>query len=65
MQSLSQHTFLSKKKKYKEIVIFHNEKVRFNVLKKVYIYMSPLVIKHFPIDAKFIVFELILYILYI
>ena len=24
--------------------------------------MSPLVIKHFPIDAKFIVFELILYI---
>lgn len=27
-----------------------------------YIYVSPLVIKHFPIDAKFIVFELILYI---
>jgi len=42
VQSLSQHTFLSNKK-YKEIVIFHNE-VNFNVLK---IYMSPLVIKLF------------------
>jgi hypothetical protein len=46
--------YQTKKKEYKEIVIFHNEEVNFNVLK---IYMSPLVIKLFPIDTKFIIFN--------
>jgi len=40
-------------KRYKEIVIFHNEERKFNVLK---IYMSPLVIKLFLLNTKFIIY---------
>lgn len=52
--NLLANTLFYQTKKYKEIVIFHNEEVNFNVLK---IYMSPLVIKLFPIDTKFIIFN--------
>lgn len=59
---LANTLFYQRKKSIKKLLFFITKKVRFNVFKKKYIYMSPLVIKHFPIDAKFIVFELISYI---